>query len=223
MFGRTVKSSLRLTLFLAIPSAVGLAVLAGPIIALIYQHGRFTAHDTDMTALALQAYAIGLAGYAAVRVLTPCFYALNLPRTPMRIVMIGIGVNLALNFANIQFFHLGTAGLALATSCVVLANSSQLAWALSRQVDFGGFLGWAGYIARVSLAAGGCGAAAWVVYQLAVTYTHGFLFHAVGLFAAIGVAMVAYVFFSLSLRVTETREAVGMVQRRLFRRRARAA
>ena len=158
MFGRTVKSSLRLTLFLAIPSAVGLAVLAGPIIALIYQHGRFTAHATDMTALALQAYAIGLAGYAAVRVLTPCFYALNLPRTPMRIVMIGIGVNLALNFANIQFFHLGTAGLALATSCVVLANSSQLAWALSRQVDFGGFLGWAGYIARVSLAAGGCGA-----------------------------------------------------------------
>ena len=56
-----------------------------------------------------------------------------------------------------------------------------------------------------------------------MTYTHGFLFHAVGLFAAIGVAMVAYVFFSLSLRVTETREAVGMVQRRLFRRRARAA
>ncbi len=223
MFGRTVKSSLRLTLFLAVPSAVGLAVLAKPIIALIYQHGRFTAHDTDMTALALQAYAIGLAGYAAVRVLTPCFYALDMPRTPMRIVMIGIGVNLALNFANVQVFHLGHAGLALATSCVVLANSSQLGWALSRKVDFGGVLGWAGFIARVSLAAGGCGAAAWVVYQLAETYTHGFVIHALGLFAAIGAAMVAYAFFSLSLRIGETREAVQLVQRRLLRRRAKPA
>jgi len=222
-FGRTVKSSLRLTLFLAVPSAVGLAVLAQPIIALIYQHGRFTAHDTDMTALALQAYAIGLGGYAAVRVLTPCFYALGLPRTPMRIVMIGIGVNLALNFANVQFFHLGHAGLALATSCVVLANSSQLGWALSRRVNFGGFLEWAGFLCRVGLAAGGCGAAAWVVYQLAITYTHGFLAHALGLFAAIGAAMVAYAFFSLSLRVGETAEAVQMVQRRLLRRRGKPA
>jgi putative peptidoglycan lipid II flippase len=156
-------------------------------------------------------------------VLTPCFYALNLPRTPMRIVMIGIAVNLALNFANMQFLHFGHAGLALATSCVVLANSSQLGWALSRKVDFGSFLSWAGFIARVGLAAGGCGAAAWVVYQLTETYTHGFLIHAFGLFAAIGLAMVAYVSFSLTLRIGETREAVQMVQRRLLRRRAKAA
>jgi putative peptidoglycan lipid II flippase len=218
-FGATVKSSLRLALFLSMPSAVGLAVLAKPIIGLIYQHGAFTQHDTDMTALALQAYAIGLAGYAAVRVLTPCFYALNLPRTPMRIVMIGIGVNLALNFANVAFFHLGHAGLALATSCVVLANCFQLGWALSRQVDYGKTLEWTGYLLRVGLAATGCGAAAYVVYQLGLLYTHGFLLHALSLFAAIGAAMVAYFFFSLSLRVPETREAVSMVQRRLFRRR----
>jgi putative peptidoglycan lipid II flippase len=222
-FGRTVKSSLRLTLFLSVPSAVGLAVLAKPIIALIYQHGHFTAHDTDMTALALQAYAIGLAGYAAVRLLTPCFYALNLPQTPMRIVIIGICVNLALNFANIQYLHLGHAGLALATSCVVLANCSQLAFALSRRVDFGGFLEWAGFLLRVGLAAAGCGAAAWVVWQLSEIYTTGFVIHAVGLFAAIGAAIVTYFFFSLSLRVGETREAVSMVQRRLFRRRKKAA
>ena len=219
-FGRTVKSSLRLTLFLAVPSAVGLGVLAKPIIALIYQHGHFTAHDTDMTALALQAYAIGLAGYAAVRVLTPCFYALNLPRTPMRIVMIGIAVNLALNFANIQYLHLGHAGLALATSCVVIANCAQLALRpCHAAVDFGGLLEWAGFLLRVGLAAGGCGAAAWVVWQLSETYTTGFVIQALGLFAAIGAAMVTYFFFSLSLRVGETREAVSMVQRRLLRRR----
>jgi putative peptidoglycan lipid II flippase len=218
-FGRTVKTSLRLTLFLSIPSAVGLAVLARPIIALIYQHGAFTAHDTEMTALALEAYAIGLAGYAAVRVLTPCFYALNRPRTPMRIVLIGIAVNLALCFANVEWLHFGHAGLALATSAVALANSSQLAWALSRRVDFGGMLEWAWYLLRVGLAAAGCGAAAWVVYQLGLLYTHGVLLHALGLFAGIGAGIATYAFFSLSLRVGETREAVSMVQRRLFRRR----
>jgi putative peptidoglycan lipid II flippase len=218
-FGATVKSSLRLTLFLSVPSAVGLAVLAKPIIGLIYQHGAFTEHDTDMTALALQAYAIGLAGYAAVRVLTPCFPALNRPRTPMVIVVIGIAVNLLLNLLNVTVFHLGHAGLALATSAVVLANSSQLAWALSRSVDFGGLLEWAWYLLRLGLAAGGCGAAAFVVYQLGLIYTQGTLLHVAGLFVGIGAAMVTYFCFSLSLRVGETREAVGIVQRRLFRRR----
>jgi len=141
-------------------SAVGLAVLATPIVTLLFQHGRFTAHDTAMTALALQAYAIGLAGYAAIRLITPCFYALNLPQTPMRITMIGIAVNLLLNFLNMAVFHLGHAGLALATSCVVLANVSQLAWALSKQVDFGGAVEWASYLGRVLLASAACGAPA---------------------------------------------------------------
>ena len=81
-FGRTARDSLRLVWFLTLPAAAGLAALAHPIIALIYQHGRFSAHDTDQTALALQAYAVGLAGYAAIKVLVPCFYALGAPRPP---------------------------------------------------------------------------------------------------------------------------------------------
>jgi putative peptidoglycan lipid II flippase len=221
-FGRTVKSSLRLTLFLSIPAAVGLAVLARPIIALIYQHGHFTAHDTAMTALALQAYAIGLAGYAAIRLLSPCFYALNLPQTPMRITMIGICVNLLLNFLNMQFFHLGHAGLALATSSVALANVSQLGWALSRQVDFGGFVEWASFLARVMAASLACGAAAWGLYWLAETRLHGFTALAVGLVAAIGAAMAVYAGAGYALRINETNEAVALFRRRLLRRRKAA-
>ena len=221
-FGRTVKSSLRLTLFLSIPAAVGLGVLARPIIALIYQHGHFTAHDTAMTALALQAYAIGLAGYAAIRLLTPCFYALNLPRTPMRIVVIGICVNLALNFLNIAVFHFGHAGLALATSCVALANVSQLGWALSRQVDFGRFAEWAGFLARVLLASVACGAVAWGLYWLAETRLSGFVLHGIGLVAAISAAVLVYAGAGFALRIGETQEAVALFRRRLLRRRAAA-
>jgi putative peptidoglycan lipid II flippase len=221
-FGRTVKSSLRLALFLSVPAAVGLGVLARPIIALIYQHGHFTAHDTAMTALALQAYAIGLAGYAAIRVLTPCFYALNQPRTPMRIVSIGIGVNLALNFLNMVVFHLGHAGLALATSCVALANFSQLSAALTRSVSFGRIGEWAGFLGRVLAAAAACGAAAWGVEWLAETRLHGFVPRAAGLFAAIGAAMVVYAAIAFALRIGETAEALNLI-RRLLQRRRKAA
>ena len=222
-FGNTVKSSLRLALFLSIPAAVGLIVLANPIIALIYQHGRFTAHDTAMTALALQAYAIGLAGYAAIRLLTPCFYALDLPRTPMRITMIAIGVNLVLNFLNMQVFHLGHAGLALATSVVCLVNVGQLAFALSRRVHFGGMGDWAGYLARVLLASLLCGAAAFGLWWVVDAYVHGFVLRALGLFAAIGGAVAVYAGAGFALRVGETHEAVAMFRRRLLRRRAAKA
>jgi putative peptidoglycan lipid II flippase len=218
-FGRTVKSSLRLTLFLSLPSAVGLAVLATPIVTLLFQHGRFTAHDTAMTALALQAYAIGLAGYAAIRLITPCFYALNLPQTPMRITMIGIAVNLLLNFLNMAVFHLGHAGLALATSCVVLANVSQLAWALSKQVDFGGAVEWASYLGRVLLASAACGATAFGLWQAAQLVLQGFVLHSLGLAVAILGAVAVYAGAGYVLRVGETQEAVALAQRRLLRRR----
>ena len=221
-FGRTVKSSLRLTLFLSIPAAVGLMVLAKPVIGLIYQHGHFTAYDTAMTAGVLQAYAIGLAGYAAIRLLTPCFYALDLPRTPMRIVLIGIGVNLALNFLNMTVFHLGTAGLALAASCVCLANVSQLAFSLSRRVDFGGMGEWAGYLARVLAASVLCGGAAFGLWWLTDAYVHGFVLRALGLFVAIGGAVAVYAGAGYALRIGETHEAAAMFQRRLLRRRAKA-
>jgi putative peptidoglycan lipid II flippase len=219
-FGRTVRASVRLTLFLAIPAAVGLGALAGPVIALIYQHGHFSAHDTQMTAQALQAYSIGLAGYAAIRVLTPCFYALNLPRTPLRVNLIGIAVVLGLNLLNITVFGLGVAGLALATSCMALVNFGQLSHALSRQVDFGSLREWASFLARVALAAFACGAAAWALNAFVEAHAASRVVRAAGLFAAIGLAMLIYGGAAFALRVGETAEALAMVRRRLLRRRA---
>jgi putative peptidoglycan lipid II flippase len=221
-FGRTVKSSLRLTLFLSVPAAVGLGVLASPIIALIYQHGHFSAHDTAMTALALQAYSLGLAGYAAIRLLTPCFYALNQPLIPMRITMIGIALNLCLNFLNMVILHLGHAGLALSTSCVVLINVSQLAWALSRRVDFGGVAEWAGYLGRVLLASAACGVTAFGLWHAAGLVLSGFALNSLGLAVAIGGGVAVYAGAGYLLKVGETQEAVALVQRRLLRRRAAA-
>ncbi|MDQ3087783.1 MAG: murein biosynthesis integral membrane protein MurJ, partial [Acidobacteriota bacterium] len=87
-FRQTLSSSLKLVFLLTLPSACGLIVLGQPIISLIYEHGgNFTAADTNMTALALAGYAVGLTGYAAIKVLSPAFYALDDAKTPMIIAL----------------------------------------------------------------------------------------------------------------------------------------
>ncbi|HEY5290210.1 MAG TPA: murein biosynthesis integral membrane protein MurJ [Caulobacteraceae bacterium] len=214
-FGRTVRDSVRLAWFLALPASAGLAFLARPIIALIYQHGRFSAHDTLQTAHALQAYAIGLAGYAAIKVLTPCFYALGLPKTPLRISLVAIAANLILNTLNATVFGLGHVGLALATSAVALINFGQLIHALSKQVDVGGFREWALFLLRCALAAALCGAAAYEINHLLEGVTTGLLFHAVDLAVAIGVSVGVYFGAAQVLRLQESGEAWRMIRRRI--------
>jgi putative peptidoglycan lipid II flippase len=124
----TLGSALRHVAFLNVPSAVGLAVLAHPIIALIYEHGRFGAADTVATAQALLFYALGLYAYSAVKVLAPAFYALDDTRVPLLGSVLGMGANVALNAA--LYPVLGFRGVALGTSLAAAANVAVLgvAW-----------------------------------------------------------------------------------------------
>jgi putative peptidoglycan lipid II flippase len=107
---------------LTIPSAIGLAMLAPPIISVIYQHGRFTAEMTRQTAGALQFYAIGLVAYAALKVLTPAFYAVGKRNTPMMVSFLAIGANLSLNWLFTFRLGWGHRGLAFSTSLVATIN-----------------------------------------------------------------------------------------------------
>ena len=211
-FGHTARDSLRLTVFLTLPAAAGLAALAEPIISLIYQHGRFSAHDTRETALALQAYAVGLAGYATITVLRPCFYALNLPRIPLRVSLIGIGLNLALNFLNMQVFGLGHVGLALTTSLVATINMAQLAWALHKRVELGEASGWAGFIARCMVAAAVSGGFAWGAHHLLAIWGLG---NFLSLGPAIVLGIAGYFGAAWLLGLSESGEAWRMIRRRI--------
>ncbi len=121
-FRGALAHSLRLVMLLTIPSAIGLMILAEPIISLIYQHGRFTAFATARTAEALRFYAIGLAGYAAVKVLAPAFYALDKRNLPMLVSLLSIAVNFCLNWVLTFHLGLGHRGLALSTSVVAITN-----------------------------------------------------------------------------------------------------
>jgi putative peptidoglycan lipid II flippase len=124
----TLSATVRLVLLLTIPAAVWLAVTGQPVIALLYEHGRFGPTDTVQTTHALVMYCVGLPAFAAVGVLTRTFYALGDTRTPVRASFIAVAVNLALNLLLMR--PLAHQGLALATSVTSIANLLQLAWAL---------------------------------------------------------------------------------------------
>jgi putative peptidoglycan lipid II flippase len=113
---------MRLAFLLTVPSAIGLAMLASPIISVIYQHGRFTAEMTRQTAGALEFYAIGLVSYAVLKVLTPAFYAIGKRNTPMVVSFLAIGANLFLNWLFTFRLGWGHRGLAFSTSLVATIN-----------------------------------------------------------------------------------------------------
>lgn len=104
----TQNRGLELALFLTLPAMVALMVAAEPIVRGLFEHGRFTALDTERCAWALAAFSIGLPSYILVKVLTPGYYARHDTRTPVRYATISIGVNLALNLALIPVLkHVG--------------------------------------------------------------------------------------------------------------------
>ena len=132
-FAATMAQALELVILLTLPAALGLWCLGEPIIALIYQHGRFTAADTRATAQALAAYAVGLPAYAALKILQPAFVALGDARTPMRVSLMAVGVNIGLNFLLVRQLGAGHVGLALSTSGMALGNALALLGLLQRR------------------------------------------------------------------------------------------
>jgi putative peptidoglycan lipid II flippase len=118
----TVASAIGLMLALNIPATLGLLALAVPIIALIFEHGRFTSADTAATARALQFYALGLVGYSIVRIISPAFYALHRSRIPVIASIASVVANILLNIVLVRV--MGFAGLALGTSIAAILNAA---------------------------------------------------------------------------------------------------
>jgi putative peptidoglycan lipid II flippase len=121
-FRSALAHSIRLVLLLTIPAAIGLIILAEPIIRLIYEHGRFTPEATRQTAVALRFYAVGLAAYSADKVLAPAFYALDRRYIPMFVTLISIAINFLLNWLFTFYLGWGHGGLAFSTSMVAFTN-----------------------------------------------------------------------------------------------------
>ena len=118
---------------MAVPAAFGLVLLAEPLVATIFYGGNFSYDDVRMTALALQAFAVGLVGFSFVKILAPAYFARHDTRTPVRIGLIALAVNFVLSvvlawYLTSREYEGNHAGLALATSVAAIVN----AWLLYR-------------------------------------------------------------------------------------------
>ncbi len=150
---------LRLTFLLAMPSAVGLAVLAEPLIATLFHYGKFTAEAAQMSAQPLMAYAAGLLGIILVKTLAPAFYAQQDIRTPVKIA---IGVLLATQLMNWIFVpHLQVAGLALSIGLAACLNAGFLYLGLRKRRIYTPQPGWLAFFTRLVIACVLMGLTAW--------------------------------------------------------------
>jgi putative peptidoglycan lipid II flippase len=152
---------LRMTFLLSLPAALALAVLAGPLIATLYQYGRFTANDVWQTRAALLGYSVGLLGLITVKILAPGFYARQDMRTPVRTAFLSLIV--AQSFAVALMFQIGHAGLTLATSIGATVNALLLYRALRRADIYAPLAGWGRFLLRLAAALVVLGAVLWWV------------------------------------------------------------
>ncbi len=240
-FGKTVEEALRFGFYLTLPASLGLCAIAAPVIQLIYEHGTFKAESTEQTARALMAYTIGLAGYSGIKILVPCFYAMQPPRfesipgatswqsfrhfvwnvilfTPARVSLIGIGINLALCFVLYDYFNLGHVGLAMTTGFVAVLNFLQLVYEISKLINLGKASDWLAYFVRVSAASLACGGTVLALdaLLLANRTTHSLL-GALILFINISIAGAVYLGLTIALKVPESVELVNFIKRKFGR------
>jgi len=129
---RVVSQALGMTTALCLPATFGLVTLAEPIVRLLFEHGQFTPADTASTAAAVRWYALGLLGYASVRVVSPVFYAIRQSKVPVVVSLCTIGFSVVANVLLVRV--MGFRGLAFGTSLAVLANGCALLVLLHRRL-----------------------------------------------------------------------------------------
>jgi putative peptidoglycan lipid II flippase len=155
-FALTLRESILGVLYVVLPAAVGLAVLATPVIRLIFERGEFTASETGRTSFVLVCYAATIVAASVYHLVTRAFYALKDTRTPVRVGAVMVALNLALNLTLV--WPLQEAGLALATSISSVINVIVLLTILKKrapQIDLKALTGGLARFSVVSAVMGG--------------------------------------------------------------------
>jgi len=149
-FSTLLDWGLRWCVLIGLPASVALIILAEPLVATLFQYGAFTAYDVEMAGKSLVAFSVGLPGLIFVKVLAPGFFARQDTRTPARVAVISVSVNIVMSL--LLFKPMAHVGLALAVSIAAYVNSGLLYWYLRREKVFEPLPGWASYLAKVLLA-----------------------------------------------------------------------
>ena len=215
-FRETLAKGLRLVLFLTLPCAIGLALLAKETVSVVFEHGEFTAHDTAMTAGPLRAYAFGLVFYAAVKVLQPAFFTIDKRFVPLVITFITITSNAVLNSISVFVFKWDHTALAWCTAFNLAVNFTVLYWwmgKLAHGLETRSLMASLGRLAialvimaAICLAARFTVLANWDQLRLSARI--------LGLAGTVGVAAASYFFVTAKLGVEETGEFLSLISKR---------
>jgi putative peptidoglycan lipid II flippase len=213
---QTLSFSLRMVSFITVPAAVGLMILRVPLITVLFQHGLFTHDSTTLTARALLYYALGLPGFAAVRLVVPAFYSQQDTQTPVKVAAGAVALNIVLNVLFIAFlfsvFQNGSP--ALATSLAAYFNFLLLFLILRRRLGKLGAKAVAVSLSKVAICSALMGA---VCYLLLLRSGFGGYQHFLQRAGALGVmiAAAAGVYFAAAkiLGCEELGELVSMLRR----------
>ena len=220
-FRRALGAGNRLVLFLCIPCAIGLMLLASPLISLIFERGKFTSYETMKTAGTLQFYAIGLVFYAVIKVIQPAFTAIDRRFIPMLVAMLSILVNATLNTFFVFVWKLGPEYLALSTAVVAFLNCSILYITITRishgldNLKLGRTL--LRLVLPLGALAGICILAGHTVLERERWVHMSLLLRALALCGTVGVAGGVYIGLATLLKVDEARQFSQIVFRKLRR------
>lgn len=196
-FRDTLVSVIRIVAFVILPSAVGLTVMASPIIHGLFERGAFTHAAARMTSQTLACYALGLWAYSTSKVLTGAFYALRDTRTPVLLAAEALGLNVALSLA--LLWPLKVSGLALAAALTNTLNAFRLIQHLERRLALPILRPARGVLLRMLAAALLMGVACWALWEGALARLQAWL----GLSLTVGAGLVVYLAACLILRVPE--------------------
>jgi len=202
---------------MTLPASVGLTLLAEPIISVLYQHGRFGARETAESAGALRFYAIGLCGYAALKVLVNAFYALDRRKTPMVVSFVAVGLNVLLNWIFTSRLGWGPRGLAFSTACVATSNFLILYFLMRSQLGRLESRALGVLLLKVALAWVVLGGIAWsgAHFLLADWGVQPFWPKCISLLLIIAAAGAGFVLAANALGVREVHEIIAALRRRL--------
>lgn len=209
---KTLSFALRAVFFIIFPATVGLIVLRVPIVRLLFERGQFDAVSTARTSFTLLCYTIGLFAYSGLKLIVTGFYSLQDMRTPMKVGVIALGVNLLFNF--ILIGPMKEAGLALATSISGIFNFIFLVFLFQKRLTrfpLAEILTSSARILGASLATGWF--AAWLfqwIYALTLGKETFRLLAGVG--GSIGVSILIYAGLSFLFRVPEFHELIRWIR-----------
>ena len=209
----TFRHAMNFVLFITIPAMVGLIVLREPIIYLLFKRGAFDTDTVRLTAVALLYYCAGLWAFSAVRIVVSMFYALQDTKTPVKMAVVSILVNIVMGI--VLMGPLKHGGLALATSLASIVNLLLLVWALRRKI---GMLGWRLIATSAARSLGTSlvmGAAVWGTSTVTIPRgSHSFLQLLLGVAGAIAAGVAVYAFLGIVTGSPELGRLVKAIRRR---------